>query len=75
MSAATLVPRPHASASVDAGLASNLSHIADIAARISAPGDLIEEIARCVDERGEVLDSASDALGRISADVARAHGR
>ena len=49
-------------------------HIADVAARISAPGDLIEEIARCVDERGEVLDSASDALARIRRTLREAHG-
>jgi DNA mismatch repair protein MutS2 len=49
-------------------------HIADVAARISAPGDLIEEIARCIDERGEVLDSASDALARIRRTLREAHG-
>ncbi len=48
-------------------------HIADVAARISAPGDLIEEIARCIDERGEVLDSASDALARIRRTLREAH--
>ena len=43
------------------------------APRISVPGDLIDEIGRCIDERGEVLDSASDALMRIRADLREAH--
>ena len=41
-------------------LSDQFPHVADVAARISAPAALIDEIARCIDERGEVLDSASD---------------
>ena len=55
-------------------LGDQFPHIADIAARIATPGDLIEEIARCIDERGEVLDSASDALARIRRTLREAHG-
>jgi DNA mismatch repair protein MutS2 len=55
-------------------LGDQFPHIADVAARISAPGDLIEEIARCIDERDEVLDSASDALARIRRTLREAHG-
>ena len=54
-------------------LGEQFPYIADVAARISAPGDLIEEIARCIDERGEVLDSASDALARIRRTLREAH--
>ncbi len=49
--------------------------IADIAGRISVPGDLIDEIVRCIDERGEVMDSASDALLRIRRKMREAHAR
>ena len=55
-------------------LGGQFPHIADVAARIATPGDLIEEIARCIDERGEVLDSASDALARIRRTLREAHG-
>ncbi|MCX7707817.1 MAG: endonuclease MutS2, partial [Anaerolineae bacterium] len=46
-------------------LADQYPHLADIAGRISVPADLIEEITRCIDDRGEVLDSASETLARI----------
>ncbi|MGC8781002.1 MAG: hypothetical protein ACP5UQ_09075 [Anaerolineae bacterium] len=46
-------------------VADRFPHIADVAERIDAPAAVIEEIGRCIDERGEVLDSASDALARI----------
>ena len=55
-------------------LSDQFPHIADVAARIATPGDLIEEIPRCIDERGEVLDSASDALARIRRTLREAHG-
>ncbi len=54
-------------------LAEQFPHVADVAARISAPSELIDEIGRCVDERGEVLDSASDALARIRRTLREAH--
>jgi len=54
-------------------LGDQFPHIADVAARLSAPSNLIEEIARCIDERGEVLDSASDALARIRRTLREAH--
>jgi DNA mismatch repair protein MutS2 len=54
-------------------LGEQFPHIADMAARLAAPGDLIEAIARCIDERGEVLDSASDALARIRRTLREAH--
>ncbi len=56
-------------------LTDQFPHIADVAGRISVPANLIEEIARCIDERGEVLDSASDALARIRRELREAHAR
>ena len=43
--------------------------------RMDAPQSIIDEIGRCIDERGEVLDSASDALGRIRRELREAHAR
>jgi len=43
--------------------------------RMDAPQAIIDEIGRCIDERGEVLDSASDALGRIRRELREAHAR
>ena len=56
-------------------LAEQFPHIGDVAGRIAIPHDVIEEIARCIDERGEVLDSASDALARIRRTLREAHSR
>lgn len=56
-------------------LADQFPRLADVAARIIVPGDLVDEIARCIDERGEVLDSASDALARIRRELREAHSR
>lgn len=50
-------------------------HVADVAGRISTPQDVMAEIGRCIDERGEVLDSASDALARIRREMREAHAR
>jgi len=56
-------------------LSEQFPHVADVASRISAPQDVIEEIAHCIDERGEVLDSASEPLARIRRTLREAHGR
>jgi DNA mismatch repair protein MutS2 len=58
-----------------ARLVETYPNVADVAARISVPNDLIDEIARCIDERGEVMDSASDALMRIRRELREAHAR
>ncbi len=50
-------------------------HVADVAGRIAVPHDVVDEIGRCIDERGEVLDSASDALARIRREMREAHAR
>ncbi|PKO21548.1 MAG: endonuclease MutS2 [Chloroflexi bacterium HGW-Chloroflexi-1] len=56
-------------------LAEQFPHVADIALRIAVPQAVIDEIGRCIDERGELLDSASDALGRIRRELRTAHSR
>lgn len=50
-------------------------HVADVAGRIAVPQDVVDEIGRCIDERGEVLDSASDMLARIRREMREAHAR
>ncbi|HEX9114601.1 MAG TPA: endonuclease MutS2 [Anaerolineae bacterium] len=50
-------------------------HVADISLRILVPQALVEEIGACIDERGEILDTASEALGRIRRDLREAHSR
>jgi len=49
--------------------------LADIAGRIAPCPDLVEEIAHCLDERGEVRDSASAELSRIRHELRAAHSR
>ncbi len=56
-------------------LAEQFPHVADIAGRIAVPPNLIEEITRCIDDRGEVTDNASDALARIRRELREAHAR
>ncbi len=56
-------------------LADQFPHVADVALRMAAPQAIVDEIGRCVDERGEVLDSASEALARIRREMREAHGR
>ena len=58
-----------------ARVSAHFPHLADIAVRIEPCEDLIDEIGRCISERGEVLDSASPALGRIRAEKRIAHER
>lgn len=49
--------------------------LADIAARIQPAGHLIDEIDRCLDDRGEVRDNASPELARARRDVRLNHDR
>jgi len=50
-------------------------HLARIAGRVRPCEDLIEEISRCVGDRGEIKDEASPELARIRREVETAHGR
>ncbi len=56
-------------------LGSQFPRLAGIAARIEPCNHLIAEIGRCLNERGEVLDSASEALARIRRELREAHDR
>ncbi|MGE5602328.1 MAG: endonuclease MutS2, partial [Nitrososphaerales archaeon] len=56
-------------------LGETFPNIADHAQRISVPADVNDEIGRCIDERGEVLDSASDNLMRVRRELREAHAR
>ena len=49
-------------------------HLYDIAVNLQPCDHVANEIGRCISERGDVLDSASEALGRIRSElrVARA---
>jgi DNA mismatch repair protein MutS2 len=50
-------------------------HLADIAERIAVPREFVEEIGLCIDDRGEVLETASEALGHIRRELREAHSR
>ncbi len=47
----------------------------DIASQIPAPMGLVDGITRAISERGEILDSASEALGTIRRGLRIAHDR
>ena len=50
-------------------------HLADLGARLQGSEEVAQEIGRCISERGDVLDSASDALLRIRRELKVAHDR
>ena len=56
-------------------MANEFPHLARIGGRIRPCEDLIEEIRRCIDERGDIRDDASPDLARIRREVDSAHGR
>ena len=58
-----------------ARLRDHLPLLADIASRIEPCEGLSDEIGRCISERGEVLDRASDKLARIRREMRTAHDR
>jgi len=49
--------------------------LADTAIRIEECPKLVEEIGRCINDRGEVVDSASPALARMRRELSVAHDR
>ena len=53
----------------------NFPHLAAIATNIEPCDHVVNEIGRCISERGDVLDNASDALARIRADLRVAQER
>lgn len=56
-------------------LSGQFPRLAEIAARIEPCDSLVDEIGRCINERGEVLDSASPALARIRSEKRVVHAR
>jgi len=55
--------------------ASHFPRLADIAARMEPCPHVAAEINRCIDDRGEVRDSASPELSRIRRELREAHQR
>jgi len=58
-----------------ARLKDRLPLLADLASRIEPCEALSDEIGRCISDRGEVLDRASDKLARIRREMRTAHDR
>ena len=56
-------------------LGDQLPRLADAAGRIQECPVLVQEITRCISDRGDVLDSASPALARIRRELEVAHQR
>jgi len=56
-------------------LCDQFPRLADHASGIEECPDLVAEIARCINERGQVLDGASPELMRIRREKSVAHGR
>lgn len=49
--------------------------LAELAAQMPQPQGLVDAISQAISERGQILDSASDALGEIRSQLAVAHER
>jgi DNA mismatch repair protein MutS2 len=56
-------------------LGDQFPRLADIAARIQECPNLVDEITRCISDKGEVLDSASPELSRIRSELEIVHQR
>ena len=56
-------------------IADEFPYLARIGATVRPCDDLIEEIGRCIDERGSIRDDASPELARVRQEVDRAHAR
>ncbi len=56
-------------------LGDQFPHLASLASRIQPCPEVIEEIGRCLDERGELRDDASPDLARIRRELCIAHDR
>ncbi len=50
-------------------------NLVDVAGGIQECPDLVQEVTRCISDRGEVLDSASPALARIRSELGVVHQR
>ncbi len=58
-----------------APLSDRISHLAEIAYRVHECPGLVQEIGRCINDRGDVLDAASAELTRIRRELEAAHQR
>ncbi len=58
-----------------ARMADRFPNLADTADRIQECSGLVQEISRCISERGDVLDTASSELARIRRELEIAHQR
>ena len=58
-----------------ARMADQFPNLADMADRIQECSGLVQEIGRCISERGGVLDTASSELARIRRELEAAHQR
>lgn len=56
-------------------LENNFPLLAEMAQNIEPCDNVVAEISRCINERGEVVDGASDALGRIRSELRIAQDR
>ena len=55
--------------------AKDFPHLAEIVRLLPPPPGVIESISRCISDRGEVLDSASQKLGSIRSEIKISHAR
>ena len=58
-----------------ARMADQFPNLADMSDRIQECSGLVQEIGRCISERGDVLDTASSELARIRRELEIAHQR
>jgi len=65
----------HQARSVLSRLSQSLPHLGAVGARLVERQQVVEEIGRALDQRGEVVDAASPALGLIRRDIKIAHDR
>jgi DNA mismatch repair protein MutS2 len=56
-------------------LGDRIPHLAEIAYRVHECPGLVQEIGRCISDRGDVLDAASAGLARIRGEMETAHQR
>ncbi|HWO73734.1 MAG TPA: endonuclease MutS2, partial [Dehalococcoidia bacterium] len=65
----------HQARSALSRLSQSLPHLGALGARLAERREVVEEIGRALDPRGDVVDGASPALGLIRRDIKIAHDR
>lgn len=56
-------------------LESQFPALVEIVGGLEAPAGIVDAITRCISERGEVLDSASDRLGQVRRELKQSHDK